>query len=59
VGTIIAFKVRVGDTEILEKESCPEFECKDFINLDRYRIYLKCQLMERHCNYFSLKSAID
>ncbi|MEM2292792.1 MAG: hypothetical protein ABIM42_07555 [candidate division WOR-3 bacterium] len=41
VGTIIYFKVRIEDAEILEEEFYPEFEKEDLINLEKYRIYLK------------------
>ena len=41
VGTVIAFRVGLGDAEVLEKEFYPEFTTGDFVNLPNYSLYLK------------------
>ena len=41
VGTMIAFRLGVGDAEVLEKEFNPEFSATDLINLPNYHIYLR------------------
>lgn len=44
VGTIISFRVGAEDAEFLEKEFIPEFTAQDFVNLDKYNIYLKLMI---------------
>lgn len=44
VGTIISFRVGVGDAEVLEKEFLPVFTVLDLINLPNHSIYLKLMI---------------
>jgi TraM recognition site of TraD and TraG len=41
VGTIVSFRLGLGDAEIVEKEFYPEFTAVDLVNLPNYNIYLK------------------
>lgn len=42
VGTIIAFRVGLGDAELLE--FFPEFGASDFVNLPNYHVYMKLMI---------------
>lgn len=44
VGTIISFRVGGEDAEFLEKEFFPEFTKLDFVNLPKYKIYLRLMI---------------
>ena len=41
VGTVIAFRVGVDDTELLEKQFAPEISAYDLLNIDRYNAYVR------------------
>jgi type IV secretory pathway TraG/TraD family ATPase VirD4 len=41
VGTIICFRLGLNDAKVMEKEFYPVFDFEDFINLPRYKIYIK------------------
>ncbi len=44
VGTIVSFRVGAEDAEFLEKEFTPEFLALDFVNLNKYSIYVKLMI---------------
>ncbi|MDP4007431.1 MAG: type IV secretion system DNA-binding domain-containing protein [bacterium] len=44
VGTIVSFRVGAEDAEFLEKEFTPEFLALDFVNLNKYSIYIKLMI---------------
>ncbi len=43
-GTIISFRLGLGDAEVLEKEFYPVFSAHDLINLPNFHIYLKLMI---------------
>ncbi len=53
VGTIVSFRVGAEDAEFLEKEFKPEFNAQDFVNLAKYRIYIKLMIDGIACRPFS------
>jgi len=53
VGTIISFGIGAGDAELLEEIFRPVFARDDFVNLDRYMIYLRMAINGRSCQPFS------
>ncbi|PIQ98348.1 MAG: hypothetical protein COV64_01750 [Candidatus Nealsonbacteria bacterium CG11_big_fil_rev_8_21_14_0_20_39_9] len=44
VGTIVSFRIGAEDAEYMEKEFVPEFLASDFVNLEKYNIYLKLMI---------------
>lgn len=52
-GTIVAFRVGLGDAEILEREFWPEFRRSDLVALPNYEIYLRLMIDGRVSRGFS------
>ncbi len=44
VGTVVSFRVGLGDALILEREFYPEFRASDLVGLPNYYIYLKLMI---------------
>ncbi|MEK7510192.1 MAG: CxxC-x17-CxxC domain-containing protein [Patescibacteria group bacterium] len=44
VGTIVSFRIGAEDAEALEMEFTPEFTQEDFVNLGKYKIYVKLMI---------------
>jgi len=44
VGTMVTFRVGADDAEYLEKEFAPVFVAEDFVNLEKYNIYVKLMI---------------
>jgi hypothetical protein len=44
IGTLIAFRVGVGDAKVLADEFFPEFSVEDLVSLARGRIYLRLMI---------------
>ena len=44
VGTMVTFRVGADDAEYLEKEFAPVFISEDFVNLEKYNIYVKLMI---------------
>jgi hypothetical protein len=43
-GTIISFRLGVGDAEILRNEFYPEFTMHDLVNLPNYHVYVRLMI---------------
>ncbi len=43
-GTLVSFRVGADDAEMLEKEFSPTFLMDDFVNLNKYQIYVKLMI---------------
>ena len=56
VGTTISFRIGGRDAELLAELFRPIFSRNDFINLDRYMIYLRMSIDGRTCQPFSAKT---
>lgn len=56
VGTIVSFRIGAGDAELLEQIFRPVFTRDDFINLDRFKIYLRMALNGKSCQPFSAET---
>lgn len=44
VGTLVCFRVGAEDAEFLEQEFFPDFDRFDFVNLSKYKIYLRLMI---------------
>jgi hypothetical protein len=56
VGTMISFRIGTSDAELLQEAFRPVFRRDDFINLDRYMIYLRMAIDGRTCQPFSART---
>jgi hypothetical protein len=56
VGTIVTFRVGLGDAEVLEKESCPEFKAEDLVSLPNHNIYTRVMIDGKVSRPFSAET---
>ena len=54
VGTLVAFKMGVEDTEILAKEFAPVFSSYDLINVEKFNAYIKLLVNNQSARPFNM-----